>query len=268
LTFDEVFVPDERIVSREGDGAAATMIVLACSRPPVGAIATGIARGAYERVLAWLEEDPAAKGLLDRQHVQLALAGMEEEIHLARQVYMDAATEIDHVALGGVLSHPVVRALGHVPASIRGQASVRRLLASDWARDATIALMHHATSERAMTRAIALSSMAKARGGDVAMRVTGAALELVGLRAGPVRAELEKLWRDAKLTQIYEGTNQLNRSEVYRGLCHGETIACLPPLRRAQLATAARIDTDGDMHAHLDADAPRQANVEGAGGGS
>jgi acyl-CoA dehydrogenase len=268
LTFDEVFVPDERIVSREGDGAAATMIVLACSRPPVGAIATGIARGAYERVLAWLEEDPAAKGLLDRQHVQLALAGMEEEIHLARQVYMDAATEIDHVALGGVLSHPAVRALGHVPASIRGQASVRRLLASDWARDATIALMHHATSERAMTRAIALSSMAKARGGDVAMRVTGAALELVGLRAGPVRAELEKLWRDAKLTQIYEGTNQLNRSEVYRGLCHGETIACLPPLRRAQLATAARIDTDGDMHAHLDADAPRQANVEGAGGGS
>jgi len=48
LAFDEVFVPDERIVGREGDGAAATMIVLACSRGPVGAIATGIARGAYE----------------------------------------------------------------------------------------------------------------------------------------------------------------------------------------------------------------------------
>jgi butyryl-CoA dehydrogenase len=264
LTFDEVFVPDERVVSREGDGAPATMMVLACSRPPVGAIATGIARGAYERVLAWLEEDPAAKGLLDRQHVQLALAGMEEEIHLARQVYMDAATEIDHVALGGALSHPAVRALGHVPAGIRGLAPVRGLLASDWAHDATIALMHRTTNERAVTRAIALSSMAKARGGDVAMRVTGAALELVGLRAGPVRAELEKLWRDAKLTQIYEGTNQLNRIEVYRGLCHGETISCLPPLRRAQLATG----TNGDMRAHLDADAPRQASVEPAGGGS
>jgi acyl-CoA dehydrogenase len=266
LTFDEVFVPDERIVSREGDGAAATMIVLACSRPPVGAIATGIARGAYERVLGWLEEDPAAKGLLDRQHVQLALAGMEEEIHLARQVYMDAATEIDHAALGGVLSHPAVRALGHVPASVRRRASVRRLLASDRARDATIALMHRTTSERAVTRSVALSSMAKARGGDVAMRVTGAALELVGLRAGPVRAELEKLWRDAKLTQIYEGTNQLNRSEVYRGLCQGETMPCLPPLRRAHPGTAAQLQTDGDMHAHIDADAPRHASVDGAGG--
>ncbi len=51
------------------------------------------------------------------------------------------------------------------------------------------------------------------------MSVTHSALELVGLRAGPVRAELEKLWRDAKLCQIYEGTNQLNRLEVYRGLC-------------------------------------------------
>jgi butyryl-CoA dehydrogenase len=235
LTFDEVFVPDERVVGREGDGAPETMIVLACSRPPVGAIATGIARGAYERVLGWLEEDRAARGLLERQHVQLALAGMEEEIHLARQLYMDAATELDHTALGGVMSHPSVRALGHVPASVRRRAPVRGWLASDRARDATVALLHRSTSERAVTRSLALSSMAKARGGDVAMRVTGAALELAGLRAGPVRAELEKLWRDAKLCQIYEGTNQLNRLEVYRGLCRGEAIGCLPPLRRVQL---------------------------------
>jgi acyl-CoA dehydrogenase len=235
LTFDEVFVPDERVVGREGDGAPETMIVLACSRPPVGAIATGIARGAYERVLGWLEEDRAARGLLERQHVQLALADMEEEIHLARQLYMDAATELDHTALGGVMSHPSVRALGHVPASVRRRAPVRGWLASDRARDATVALLHRSTSERAVTRSLALSSMAKARGGDVAMRVTGAALELAGLRAGPVRAELEKLWRDAKLCQIYEGTNQLNRLEVYRGLCRPEEIGCLPPLRRVQL---------------------------------
>jgi len=230
INFDEVFVPDERVVSREGDGAAATMIVLACSRPPVGAIATGIARGAYERLLEWLEQDPAAKGLLDRQHVQLALASMEEEIHLARQAYMDAATELDHRALGGAMRHPAMRALGRVPAGVRRRAPVHGLLASDRARDTTISILHRTTSERAVTRSVALSSMAKARGGDVAMRVTGSALELVGLRGDPIRQELEKLWRDAKLTQIYEGTNQLNRLEVYRGLCRRETIACLPPL--------------------------------------
>ncbi len=268
LTFDEVFVPDERIVGREGDGAAATMIVLACSRPPVGAIATGIARGAYERVLGWLEEDRAARGLLGRQHVQLALAGMEEEIHLARQLYMDAAIEFDHTALGGAMSHPAVRALGHVPASVRGRAPVRGWLASDRARDATIALLHRTTSERAVTRSLALSSMAKARGGDVAMRVTGAALELVGLRAGPVRAELEKLWRDAKLTQIYEGTNQLNRLEVYRGLCRRETIGCLPPLRAIYPDTDGKAHTNTDALAHLEADALSHASVNGDGGRS
>lgn len=265
LTFDDVFVPDERIVGREGDGAAATTIVLACSRPPVGAIATGIARGAYERVLGWLEEDRTARGLLERQHVQLALASMEEEIHLARQAYMDAATELDYRALGGVMSHPAVRALGHVPASVRRRAPVRGWLASDRARDATVALLHRATSERAVTRSLALSSMAKARGGDVAMRVTGAALELVGLGAGPVRPELEKLWRDAKLTQIYEGTNQLNRLEVYRGLCRAETISCLPPLRPIHLDVDGGPHTNGDARAHLQADALQQPNINGNG---
>jgi acyl-CoA dehydrogenase len=268
LTFDEVFVPDERIVGREGDGAAATMMVLACSRPPVAAIATGIARGAYERVLGWLEEDRAARGLLGRQHVQLALAGMEEEIHLARQLYMDAAIEFDHMALGGAMSHPAVRALGHVPANIRRRAPVRGWLTSDRARDATIALLHRTTSERAVTRSLALSSMAKARGGDVAMRVTGAALELVGLHAGPVRAELEKLWRDAKLTQIYEGTNQLNRLEVYRGLCHRETIGCLPPLRTIHPGTDGKAHANTGACAHLEADALSHASVNGEGGRS
>lgn len=231
LTFDDVFVPDHAVVGREGDGAPETLIVLASSRPPVGAIATGIARGAYDRLLTWLHEDPAAAGLLAREHVQIALAEMEEDIHLARQVYMDAATELDSVALGRTLSHPVVRALGHVPPALR-RRSTRGGPASARVRDATVALLHRTTSERALTRSLALSSMAKARGADVAMRVTGAALELVGLRSGAIRPELEKLFRDAKLTQIYEGTNQLNRLEVFKGLCHGESLNCLPPVRR------------------------------------
>jgi alkylation response protein AidB-like acyl-CoA dehydrogenase len=236
IVLDEVFVPDEHVVGREGGGVSAILIVLACSRPVVGAIATGIARGAYERVLAWLEEDPAAKGLLDREHVQLELAAMEEDIHVARQAYMDAATEVDVAALGGVQSHPMVRSLDYVPASLSRRARMRGLLRSDLMRDIVSGVLHQTVDDRELTRSLALASLAQARAADVAMRVTGAALELVGLRAGPVRAELEKLWRDAKLTQIYEGTNQLNRLDVYRGLSHGETHPLLPaPPRRAWL---------------------------------
>lgn len=237
LVFDDVFVPAEYVVGRPGDGAAITTMVLASSRPPVGAIATGIARGAYERLTDWLHEDPAARGLLGREHVQLALAGMAEQIHLARQAYLDAATELDDGLLG-VTRHRLVRALEHTPRAVRTSAAGHRLLASGPARELTVELLHRSTSELGMTRMLGLSSLAKAVGSDAAMAVTDAALELVGLQAGPVRAELEKLWRDAKLTQIYEGTNQLNRAEVFRGLCDHQQLACLPQRKRPLLRRA------------------------------
>jgi alkylation response protein AidB-like acyl-CoA dehydrogenase len=141
---------------------------------------------------------------------------------------MDAATELDITSLGSALGHPLLRGIGLVPASVRRHSRVRRLMTSPLARAATARFLRHTANDRAITRSLGLSSLAKARGADVAMGVTHAALEVVGLTDAPIRAELEKLWRDAKLTQIYEGTNQLNRIEVYRALVAGETMAALP----------------------------------------
>jgi alkylation response protein AidB-like acyl-CoA dehydrogenase len=238
LVFDEVFVPDDRVVGRVGDAAGATLMVLAASRPPVGAIATGIARGAYERLLGWLREDPEAQGLLGRQGVQLRLAGMAEQIHLSRQAYMDAAVELDVAALGRATESPLLKALGLVPNTVFRRTRVRRLMTAPRTRDELARFLNRATSDAAITRSLGLSSLAKARGGDVAMGVANAALDIAGLTDAPVRAELEKLWRDAKLCQIYEGTNQLNRIEVFRALVAGETMPALPPRRR-------RVDSEG-----------------------
>lgn len=232
LVFDEVFVPDDRVVARVGDGAGATLIVLAASRPPVGAIATGIARAAYERLLGWLREDPDANGLLGRQSVQLRLARMAEQIHLARQAYMDAAAELDVAALGGATESPLLRSLSVVPNGVYRRERVRRLMTAATTRDALAGFLNRATNNGSITRSLGLSSLAKARGGDVAMGVTNSALEIAGLTDASVRPELEKLWRDAKLCQIYEGTNQLNRIEVYRALVARETMPALPPRRR------------------------------------
>ena len=232
LVFDEVFVPDERVVGRVGDGAGATLIVLAASRPPVGAIATGIARGAYERLLGWLRSDPDAKGLLERQTVQLQLASMAERIHLARQAYMDAAVEMDLGTLGRASGHPLMRSLELVPTAVHRQRAVRRAVTAPRSRDALAALLNRMLDDSGVTRSLGLSSLAKARGGDTAMSVTNDALEIAGLTDAPVRAELEKLWRDAKLCQIYEGTNQLNRIEVYKSLVARETMPALPPVNR------------------------------------
>jgi butyryl-CoA dehydrogenase len=225
LAFSGVFVPDEHVVGRVGDGLALTLMVLAASRPAVAAIATGIARGAYERVLDWLVAE--APDRLERQEVQLALARMEEAIHVARQAYLDAALEVDVAGPGGLLRHPAVRALALLPRGVREHPRTGAALRSRPARAATVRLLHGHVGDAAATRALALASLAKAHASDAAARVTTLALEVAGLEAS-VRPELEKLWRDARLTQIYEGTNELNRVEVYRGLCRKETLEVLP----------------------------------------
>ena len=63
-----------------------------------------------------------------------------------------------------------------------------------------------------------LSAMCKTFASDVAMKVTTDAVQVLGgygyMREYPV----EKLMRDAKITQIYEGTNQIQRSVIAANL--------------------------------------------------
>ncbi|HEX7435176.1 MAG TPA: acyl-CoA dehydrogenase family protein, partial [Caldimonas sp.] len=227
LTFDEVFVPDEHVLGRPGDGIAMTAGVLAGSRPVVGGIGTGIARGAYERLIDWLQNDPAAAGLLDKQQVQLALARMWEDIHLSRQAYLDAATEFDLISLGKIFAMPIVKLFGRMPEAVRTNALTKKQLNSTMTRRLMMQLMDRVVGDRTLTRTLGLSSMAKAHGADTAMKVTGMALAIAGLDCGALRPELEKCMRDAKLCQIYEGTNQLNRLEVYEGLVAGHSMEVL-----------------------------------------
>jgi alkylation response protein AidB-like acyl-CoA dehydrogenase len=62
------------------------------------------------------------------------------------------------------------------------------------------------------------SSMAKVFASDTAMRVTTDAVQILGgygyLREFPA----ERMMRDAKITQIYEGTNEIQRFVIARGL--------------------------------------------------
>ena len=55
------------------------------------------------------------------------------------------------------------------------------------------------------------AAMAKTFATDTAMRVTADAVELMGQYGYSHDAIVEKLMRDAKVTQIYEGTNQVQR---------------------------------------------------------
>ncbi len=62
------------------------------------------------------------------------------------------------------------------------------------------------------------ASMAKVRGGDVVTKITQKAVELMGPLGYSRELLLEKWFRDAKISDIYEGTGQINRLIVARNI--------------------------------------------------
>jgi alkylation response protein AidB-like acyl-CoA dehydrogenase len=64
----------------------------------------------------------------------------------------------------------------------------------------------------------AACSMAKLRAGDVAVAQTANAVQIFGGSGYIQGFEVERLYRDAKITQIYEGTQQIQRTVIAREL--------------------------------------------------
>ncbi len=62
------------------------------------------------------------------------------------------------------------------------------------------------------------ASMSKVRAGDVVTRITQKAVEIMGPLGYTRDLLLEKWFRDAKITDIYEGTGQINRLIVARNI--------------------------------------------------
>ena len=74
------------------------------------------------------------------------------------------------------------------------------------------------TSGDAARRAAACRRMAKCFASDMAMQVTTDAVQLLGGYGYIKEFPVERMMRDAKITQIYEGTNQIQRIVIARNL--------------------------------------------------
>ena len=82
----------------------------------------------------------------------------------------------------------------------------------------TLVYQAAAATERGDANKTFLASAAKCLASDVAMKVTVDAVQLLG-GAGYTRDfPVERMMRDAKITQIYEGTNQIQRLVMARAL--------------------------------------------------
>jgi alkylation response protein AidB-like acyl-CoA dehydrogenase len=158
LVFEDCKVPRENLMGKEGLGFIYTMRNFDRSRPGVGAIALGIAQGAYETALDFTY----THNLLDNQYVQKQIADMATQIEAARALIYAVARTID---AGG----------------------------KNFTKEASFAKLYPS---------------------DIAMNVTTHAVELLGTYGVQREYSVEKMLRDAKITQIYEGTNEIQRAQI------------------------------------------------------
>ncbi len=158
LVFEECKVPKENLMGKEGLGFIYTMRNFDRARPGVGAIALGIAQGAYEAALDFTHRH----NLLNSQYIQRVVADMATEVEAARAIVYAAARMIDSGA-------------------------------KNYTKEA---------------------SFAKLFPSDVAVKITNEAIEVLGPYGLLNEYGVEKMLRDAKITQIYEGTNQIQRAQI------------------------------------------------------
>lgn len=163
LIFQDVRIPRENLLGKEGQGFILALKTLDRARPGVGAQAVGIAQGALEAAVRYARERiQFGQPISSFQAIQHMLADMATQIEAARALVYSVARYIDAGA-------------------------------KEFSKEA---------------------AMAKLFASDVAMKVTTDAVQIFGgygyMRDYPV----EKMMRDAKITQIYEGTNQIQRNEI------------------------------------------------------
>ncbi|WP_447645488.1 acyl-CoA dehydrogenase family protein [Nocardioides zeae] len=167
LLFDDVRIPGDRMIGEPGTGLQLALRTLDHTRVTIGAQAVGLAQGALDFALGYVQERRQfGKHVADFQGIQFMLADMAMELEAARQMVYVAA----------------------------------------------------AKSEREDDDLSFFGAAAKCFASDVAMKVTTDAVQLLGGYGYTSDFPVERMMRDAKITQIYEGTNQVQRVVMARQL--------------------------------------------------
>jgi len=179
ITFDEVEVPATNLLGEENHGFRLAMMTLDRTRPGVAAMATGIARAAFEFAVEYSKERVQfGVPIAMHQAVQFMIADMATDIEAARLLTWKSAAMLDE-----------------------GE------------------------------RNTLISSHAKRFAADAAMKVATDAVQIYGGYGFIKDYPVEKLFRDAKIMQLYEGTSQIQRLVIAR-----ETLL---PRRVAEVETVA-----------------------------
>ena len=224
LIFDDCFVPEENIVMTQDEfpgekykGRFQTLLhaVLGITRIAVGAMSTGTARGVLERTLAVArEEKHRGRTLIHQQWAQTILTNMFMNVMMARSVYMEASFAL-LTNMGGNLTRPMPGFMEtEMAKKVFESKFFKKILHSKAMRKYMLNQMAKMESDE-NARIQYMSSLAKVVGSDMAMENCQLAVEFMGKAGLRHDRGIEKMFRDAKLLQIFEGTNQLNRLNIF-----------------------------------------------------
>ena len=228
LIFEDCFVPDE-LVCFDAQQAARyarpmaklTMqvldYVLSASRAGVGAFGTGVARGAYEEALRFAREtEVEGKLLINHEWAQCALAEMYKNVALARLSYIETNYANGMYGLFKVLHYkPIFYFMKYAPQSLV-DAFLEPLVDLDFVTWLFRKIYFDWQKEAEYERTSGWASLSKFSATDAGERNSELALELMGGAGVRTDQVAEKHLRDSKLLQIYEGTNQLNRLNLFK----------------------------------------------------
>jgi acyl-CoA dehydrogenase len=217
LLFEDVHVPPENLWAPEGEGMHHTQEILSVTRGGVGAAAVGLARGVIERTVHYAAEKKInGHRLIDEGWVQFALADIMKDVVNLRHAWVDFAVAIDFYHVMKLMNNPLTDiALKLAPRRLLYADGLEELAGTAPVTSLVVGLKKKLVPREAVENSILHGSALKAAGTDLAMRATSLCCDIVGLEGMRRRYGIEKCFRDAKVTQIYEGTNQTNRLDVF-----------------------------------------------------
>jgi len=164
VILEDVKVPVSQRIGTEGGAWWLMMRTLNRSRPAIAAQAVGLAQGALDYAIKFVQEKGWAKKGQDAQGIRVKLADMAIEVEAARALVYKSAGMMDQKMKG-------------IPVQM-------------------------------------FSAMAKYYASDMAMKVTTEVVQIMEWDGLFRKHPVERMMRDAKVLQIYEGTNQVQRMVV------------------------------------------------------
>ena len=231
LIFEDCLIPDDQVLfsaarAKEFSKKPARELaqryidyVVSATRPGVCAFGTGVARGAFEAALSYASAtEVSGRLLINNEWVQCLLAEMYKNVLLGRLAYGEANNANSRRGLYRLLqTKPVYYYLKVMPQiwfdkvispilEMELMAKLMRKLYYDWPKP---------EDQRCCS---GWASMAKFAGTDLGVKNCQMAIEIMGQKGLRQDAGVEKMLRDIKLLQIYEGTNQLNRLNAFKCL--------------------------------------------------